>query len=428
MRYEYASILEQLDSKQMLSVSFKNAVAAVCADELSSASNSISIQPFYPLYCEKMAKLLLNTAPLSSANVPRLLDHPMGEVTCAVMEYMIERKLTSDVEMLKPALIATVASEKSTRKSRSLAVQLLGDHAKNATHRLESMLLIYRHSDEDPLRCTALKEAARGVDPTQSCDIFALTELSDHLLEATKLDVQYHHAAVTALSQLKSFLLISLERVDSAKWITFTCNLWTAAFRLLLDDEESVRMSASATVSSLHSNNSTDLHSPVALELALDAFVDLVGKVSPEAAVRCLATLLIDREEHQEIESVAFEKEDNDSYWEPVVYSKLLCSKIEKCLKNTNSALDLEDLAARIESEWGKRGNVRPIEVANAANRSRIAASQLVDTIKFFYITASLSVSNERFAKVHCRICSRIKEFPVLLNNYAMFQLNALVS
>lgn len=427
VRYEYASILELLDSKQLLNATFKDDVSRLCICELSSENNVISIQPFYPLYCQKTAKLLVNTPQLSFVNVLHLLDHPIEEVKCAVMEYVIQKKPIPDLGVLQPTLLATAASEKNSRKSRSLAIQLLGCNAKNATDWLDSMLSLHKQTSDDLLRCTILKASAMGCLSLASFDIRSLIEFSDYLLEATKGDAQCRHAAARAISHLAELFNMNLERNDSLERQTLLCNLWMAIFRLLLDDEEPVRISATSLVSSIHPNNSIDLHPAVALKVALDTFVDHVGKTSPEAAISSLITLLIDQEEHQEAESAAFEKEDNDSYWEPVIHTKMCCARIVKCLRNHRlSGLNLEAVAAMIENQWKMLEKIDRNETKSIAVRNRFTVFQLIGTIKLFYITACLKESSERISATHHQVCSQMNEIPVLLNNYALVRLRTL--
>ena len=345
IRYEYVSIIELLSVKNLLELNFKKSISQSCLEELNSKQQK-GTEAFYSLYCEKLARIVL-TFDLDTSEMARLLHHPLEEVRTDVLQQLDQS--TMPIPALSNQLFTIGNEVENSTTTRSLAVSLLTSRliheawmdGMDEMDKLSWTLQLFTTSSSEELRCAALMAAGRIVALPTSTPTELILEWSQLALkECESGSVHLRFAVVKAMS-----CSVLTPRHTSTIWGKVLSNCWMCVLRCLMDDDESVRSRASSLVVELI-QDSRATHPAVALDRALQFFVDDIGRLYPVQVVVALFKLMRnDHEEPPEEDSQSFEKGDSDTFHD-TVYHSIVFSKFMKRSVNQNpmKAEEITDL------------------------------------------------------------------------------------
>ena len=341
IRYEYVSIIELLSTKNLLEPNFQTSILRSCLQELSCEQRK-STEPFYPLYCEKLAEIAVSFD-LDSSEITRLLHHSLGEVRTTILQQLEQSAVP--IPAIGHQLFGISNDAKNSTACRSLAVSLLAsqliDHPwGDGMDKLSWTMQLCRTSSSEELRCAALVATGRVVALS--------TSTPELILEWSRLIVEECESGSV---HLRSAVIQSMDHsVLTPTDTSIICgqilsNCWMCLLRCLMDDDESVRCRASALVAEVI-QDSRATHPAVALDQALKFFVEDVGRVYPVQVVVTLFKLVQnDPREPPEEDSQSFEKGDSDTFHDPVFHSILFSGFMKRSVeRNPMTANEVTDL------------------------------------------------------------------------------------
>jgi hypothetical protein len=258
--------------------------------------------------------------------------------------------------------------------------------------------------------CAALDAFGNSIRSEKGDDIQLVVEWSFCLLEATQSTIQFRLTAVQLLTINSSLLSIDEHLQFSKEHITILTNLWICLLNCLTDDDESIRLAACTVVSKITKEEKwKQVQSVVTIETALEYFVDRIGCIFPLDVVITLVKMVIaNSEEQEESESQSFEKDETNSFLEPVAHSLMICRYIERCVKkHAISTTDISTLIETLECYWIRVANFDLSQISDCKsfiNRRRSITLFVLDLLNLYLLTGSLkTVTNilEMNQKVH---------------------------
>lgn len=429
IRYEYVLILELIHAQ--LGTSFQQELQRVCFKELSCRNASAS-EPFFPLYCQEVAKLVfLGNNPPSSSEILQLLGHPLEEVRTVVMTQLNQENFTIDITNIRIQLEKEVSSDRNTQEYRSMALSILTRDANPAVdHYLPWALQLYQDSSSDVMLCTALEafgNVIRFVE-TGSNIIQQVLEWSGYLLDGTQSTIQFRLTTVKLLNQNFIWLTSDGIRTNSKEYSTIVSNLWTSLFNCLMDDDESVRLAACAALGLITNEQKWKHVQPVvAIEAALDYFVNRIGCVYPTDVVLTLIRMVITNSEEQpESESQSFEKDETNSFLEPTPNSLLLCKYIQHCVeKNAISTSGISLIKEELDRCWQSVENFDLTQILDhnsIMSRRRFINMFILELLNLLRLTGSLQKVDKNIFVLYQRTCQLFKSLPPHAMAYSIEQ------
>ena len=415
IRFEYVSILLDMVNDRHLDADFREQVIKTCLSQLGAVSDSVG-EPFYPLYCRSLVKIIFATVPPVSSDILQLLNHRLVEVRLEAMEQLDGKTATLDGATIS-TLEAKLSSEGESTQIRSLALSIIGHHSQTAGESfLGKMLELYRSTSEDAVRSAALTAAGRVIETSN--DSQKRIEWSLCLMDA--IDSDFGLVAIQSIATNHGLLKVSNE------CCALLINLWHCLLRCLTDDDDSVRLASSAVVAQVI--NATPVHPSVALDAALDHFGNCIGRLYPVQVITTLCHLVLISEEQTtptECDSQSFEKDDSDAFYEPLNHSVLYCRVIQRVASQFHVKENKDTFIQLLQTFWrsGLENFDHFVDDSLASPFRRPIQSFIVDLLKLFLLSGALYPLHPDIATLYRTAKQRFHEIPICWIAHSVNQL-----
>lgn len=422
IRYECAQILELLHPLELLDSSSQQRIFETCIDELRCHSTDFHGQPFYPLSCQKLASLVMQSnASISLSDVVQLLNHSVDEVKSTVLRHL-NLSNSAIVRGLWPTLRALISDVTLSAECRTLALALCVRCGEVFSHNLKWTLELYQVDIEDSIKCSALAVAGLAVQYAKGNNLL-LVEWSSYLVEAIQSTYQFRRMVVENIAINYKLLQVDEELKDVESYSTLLRNMWMCFLKCLIDDESDVRSTAAAIAEDVCTDCWKNIQTDLVLENVLEFFVKSIGLFYPKEVILVLGELVLDDDnEQQEAESPSFEANDSDHFREPLIHSMLFCRFIQLCVDEHNdaSSLDLKTLADRIDSECEALKNCETSSSESLFSSRRLTTLNVVRLVKWLLLTKSLGPFYTRAADVHRGVCLTLERLNSHFSTYTV--------
>ncbi len=395
IRYESSEILKLLlDSGIFGDPSIKDIVLQTCLSELQCRNPIFHSEPFYPLSCQNLTALAMSSR--NSTDAFELLNHPLGEVRMEVL-----RKMNFIDSVMLPRLKTIISDESESFECRTKALSLIS-RFKSDDNQLKWLLQIYRDETDDTFRCTALAVAGGVINSNDSSNILLLLEWSTYLVECVQSTSLFRHMVVETIAKCPRMLQFNKSLTASKDQGVILSNMWVCLLNCIIDDEESIRSAAAATVCDVYIGYWKQAQPAVAIEKALEYLVEYVGFRYSMEVVMLLTDIVLEEDEQPEGDSQSFETGDSDAFREPLILSVLFCRYIERCVRqNAVSSSDSTILAKQLENRWKILGKCDVLSVDSLISKRRFVNFYIINVVKLFLLTKSLQSVHVNIAVLH---------------------------